>query len=122
MNKRVLVIDDKASNIELLRAYFRAFQCETVGATSGRNGFAIAQQSKFDLFLVDLMMPEHSWNGYQTIIELKANPRTQHVPIVAVTGAGEEQKAYAAGCNGFLSRPFNTAKILRIITPLLARN
>lgn len=106
---KALIIDDIPENIEMLAAFLEIFGIDSVGATSGQEGFKLAQSYQPDVIFSDLIMPDHTWNGYQTIENLRQHPRTTYMPIVAITASGEEDRAYEAGCDFFLTRPFQQA-------------
>lgn len=113
--KKALIVDDIHINIELLQAYLSLHSIESMGAITGQEGYETAQSYLPDVIFMDLLMPGNSWNGYEASIELKKNPLTQHIPIVAVSGAGNKEKAYEAGCDYFLIRPFQRAGLRNLL-------
>ena len=68
---------------------------------------------KPDLILMDIQLPVI--DGYEAARRIKANPELQHIPIIAVTSyalSGDEAKALAAGCDGYLAKPFSPRELL----------
>lgn len=112
---QALIIDDNLINIELLKAYLNLYQIESIGVETGQEGFEMAHSLLPDVIFMDLLMPNHSWNGYRASIELKQSDTTQHIPIVAVSSAGDMTIAEESGCDFFLKRPFDSAKLANIL-------
>ncbi|MGB1287882.1 MAG: response regulator [Aggregatilineales bacterium] len=115
-----VVIDDVPANIYLLQCFLKLYGINAIGANTGQDGFTLTKQHQPALVLVDLRMPEPTWNGYQVIEALRAEPGTAHIPIVAVTASGDETAAREAGCNDVLFRPFQTGQLKKIISQYLA--
>jgi two-component system cell cycle response regulator DivK len=105
---RVLIVDDNAMNVAIAQVVLLAgeFQVETAA-----DGFeAIQKVASFgpDLILMDIQMPGK--DGLEVTRQLKADPCTQHIRIVAFTAFamhGDEAKMRAAGCDGYLSKPID---------------
>lgn len=110
-----LIVDDCPANIVLLKHYLALQQIECISATTGIDGFALAQQLQPDIILTDLLMPVPTWDGYETIRHLKAHPRTAYIPVIAVTAAGNEEESYSAGCDGYLHRPFDINQLRDVL-------
>jgi putative two-component system response regulator len=109
---RILVVDDEAGNIKLLETLLRAEGYATLSATNGCDALAAAAAEKPDLILLDIMMP--GMNGFETVERLKADPRTQQVPVIMVTALDDresKQRALEAGAEEFLSKPFDRADL-----------
>jgi CheY-like chemotaxis protein len=86
-------------------------------ACDGSEGVAIAQEWCPDLILMDLMMP--GMDGFQVTEALRADPRTEHIPILALTAFGEEKmrdRARAVGMNGFVLKTVLPADLLETIS------
>ncbi|GAB5494760.1 MAG: hypothetical protein Phog2KO_49750 [Phototrophicaceae bacterium] len=113
-----LIIDDHPENIEMLEAYLNLYKIKAISTTSGRVAFAMAQDVAPDIIFSDLLMPETTWDGYVTCGKFRTHPLTAHIPIVAVTGAGNEKKAYEAGYDYFLMRPFQTGVLRKILNDM----
>ena len=115
-----LLIDDMPENNALLEAYLSMFQLEVITALTGKEGYIMAQNSLPDIIFLDLLMPEYTWDGYYTIQQLKTNPSTEGIPVVVVTAAGDEEKAYNTGCDGFIKRPFQIDDVRAILDKFLS--
>ncbi|MFG6412312.1 response regulator [Roseateles sp. DC23W] len=106
MPARILVIEDNAANLELVR-YLLSFSGHTVlEASNGELGVEVALRELPDLIVCDLQMPR--MDGYQVLDALRRHPAGAAIPIVAVTAfsmPNDRQKVMTAGFNGYLSKP-----------------
>ena len=106
MAARILVIEDNAANLELVR-YLLSFSGYTVlEARDGAQGVAMAWQERPDLIVCDLQMP--LLDGYEVLARLRENPASAATVIVAVTAfsmPNDRQKVMTAGFDGYLSKP-----------------
>jgi two-component system, cell cycle response regulator DivK len=94
---------------------------EVMEATDGEKGIAMAGESHPDLILMDIQLPKV--DGYEATRRIKSNPDLKHIPIIAVTSyalSGDESKAKAAGCDGYIAKPFSPRAILAKVRELLA--
>jgi two-component system, cell cycle response regulator DivK len=118
----VLVVEDDEDNRHLVVFLLKTGGLEVIEADDGREGLARAQQHHPDLILLDMSIPEI--NGWDLARLLKANPDTQNICIVALTGhtqAGDRQKALDAGCDGYISKPLETLTFIQQVTEFLNR-
>jgi adenylate cyclase len=119
---RILVVDDNASNRDLL---FRRLSREghhVAKAASGRQALEILGVEDFDLILLDLMMPD--LNGYQVLERLKADGRLHDVPVIMISGLQETDsviRCIEAGAEDYLSKPFNPVLLRARISACLER-
>jgi two-component system cell cycle response regulator DivK len=106
MATRILVIEDNAANLELVR-YLLAFSGYTVlKARDGQQGVALARQDSPHLIVCDLQMP--LLDGYQVLEQLRTHVETAKLPIVALTAfsmPNDRHKVMNAGFDGYLSKP-----------------
>lgn len=114
-SKTLLVVDDEPANVELIRMIVEdaALPVQFVTARNGAEALARAREAPPDLVLMDLMMPV--LDGWETTRRLKADPATARTRIVAVTAqamAGDRAQALAAGCDDYVTKPFDV-RILR---------
>jgi diguanylate cyclase (GGDEF)-like protein len=103
---KLLVVDDAPGNIRLLRDLLRG-ESRVLFATSGKEALEIAQREEPDLILLDVMMPD--MDGYEVCRLLKADPATEDVPIIFVTGLAEtndETRGLEAGAIDYITKPF----------------
>ena len=120
MSKRILVVEDQEDNRRIMRDLLVASGYEPVEATTGEEGLALAEREKPDLILMDIQLP--GLDGYEVTRRIKANPSLKHIPIIAVTSyalSGDDQKAYAAGCDGYVTKPYSPRVLLAKIREYL---
>lgn len=118
--KRILIVEDTEDNRRILRDLLTAAGYGIIEATDGRRGVESAQAQQPDLILMDIQLP--IMDGYEAARRLKADPTTRHIPIVAVTSyalSGDEDRAMAAGCDGYVAKPFSPRKILSLVRQML---
>ena len=120
MSKRILVIEDTEDNRRILRDLLTNAGFELVEAVDGEKGVAAAATEGPDLILMDIQLPVI--DGYEATRRIKANPATRHIPIIAVTSyalSGDDAKARAAGCDGYITKPFSPRQILATVRGFL---
>ena len=109
----ILIIDDDATNIDLLLTYFELYDFIVKTAPNGKTGIQEAIQIQPNLILLDVMMP--GINGFETCRRLKANPKTQKIPIIFMTAlAGNKTKltGFEAGGVDYIAKPFYHEEVL----------
>lgn len=114
--KRILVVEDNELNMKLLNDVLEAHGYEVM--STGRGGEAVewARQYLPDLVLMDLQLPDLS--GLEATRQLKGNPETRHIPVIAVTAfamAGDEKRALEHGCNAYVAKPIILKDFLNLI-------
>lgn len=105
--KTILIVEDVDLNVELLTQLLED-DYALVTAENGALGVAQATATHPDLILMDISLPV--MDGYTATRQIKADPRLRHIPIIALTAhamAGDEEKARAAGCDDYLTKPIN---------------
>jgi len=113
MTKRILVVEDTEDNRQILRDLLTAAGFDLIEAVDGESGVAMAQAHKPDLILMDIQLP--MIDGYEATRRIKADPALTHIPVIAVTSyalSGDEEKTRAAGCNGYIAKPFSPRQLL----------
>jgi signal transduction histidine kinase len=118
--KTVLIVDDEARNIKLLKAYLMADQYEILEALNGEEALEIVADSNPDIVLLDVMMP--GIDGFEVCKRLKQDENTQMVPVIMVTALMEKEyriKALEAGADDFLSKPVDRTEVLVRVKSLL---
>src|SRR5580693_6944957 len=123
LQKSILIVDDTPINIGVISGALKDTY-KTKVATSGEKALAIANGSdKPDLILLDVMMPE--MDGYEVCRRLKANPETQEIPVIFLTGqtgADDETKGFEVGAVDYIHKPFSEAVVkARVRTHLMLR-
>src|SRR3954454_2350698 len=113
MAKRILVIEDTEDNRQIIRDLLTSVGYELVEAVDGEAGVAAAAREKPDLILMDIQLPV--LDGYEATRRIKADPACAAIPIIAVTSyalSGDEEKTRAAGCDGYIAKPFSPRQLL----------
>jgi CheY-like chemotaxis protein len=118
---RVLVVDDVPQVRQLFGRFLTLAGMEPSFAADGDEGLTAALASRPDLVLCDLEMPR--MDGIALCAALRADAATRRLPIVAVTGSGDQacRAALAAGCDAVLPKPCSPALLLATIRDLLDR-
>ena len=114
--KRILIVEDNALNLKLLHDVLEAHGYATVTTGEGRAALPLAREHQPDLILMDLQLPDIS--GLDAVAELKTDESTREIPVVAVTAfalTGDEHKALAGGCDGYLSKPIALRGFLDLV-------
>jgi len=117
---RILLVEDNEMNRDMLsrRLIRRGF--EVTIATDGEQGVAMAQAGGFDLVLMDMSLP--GIDGWEATRQLRAQAATRAVPVIALTAhamAGDRERALAAGCNDYDTKPVELDRLLGKIAALL---
>jgi PleD family two-component response regulator len=112
-NPKILIIDDIASNIQVVANVLKKHNFNISYAQNGKTGIEKATQIDFDLILLDIMMPE--MDGYEVCEQLKKDPKTKDVPVIFLTAKTTEdslKKGFESGGVDFISKPFKTAELI----------
>jgi len=120
MAKTILVIEDHEDNRRIMRDLLTSSGYEIIEAVSGEEGVTAAETHHPDLILLDIQLP--GIDGYEVARRIKANPDLQKIPIIAVTSyalSGDDVKAFEAGCNAYVTKPFSPRKLLAQIREYL---
>ena len=119
MSARILVVDDLAPNLHLLKVKLQAEYYDVVTARSGYEALDIAGKEKLDLILMDAMMP--GMNGFEACEKLKQNPKTWHIPVIMVTALEETKDRIAgleAGADDFITKPIDDFNLMARVKSL----
>jgi len=119
-NKRILVVEDEEDNRRIVRDLLTSVGYEIIEAVTGEDGVTAAATHLPDLILMDIQLP--GLDGYEATRRIKANPTLHHIPIIVVTSyalSGDDTKAFAAGCDGYVSKPFSPRALLAKIREYL---
>jgi two-component system, cell cycle response regulator DivK len=120
--RKLLYIEDNEDNLYMLQLRFDVLGGYEIASTSdGAAGIAMAAAEPPDLILMDLNLPEI--DGWEAARRLKADPATRDIPIIALTAhamAGDREKAIAAGCDDFETKPVEFDRLLTKIERVLA--
>ena len=117
---RVLIIEDDPMNRELVTAILEPDGYTVLSAETAPAGIELAISQQPDIILTDVQLPGLS--GYEATRQLKADPRTAHIPIVALTAQamrGEDGRARAAGCDVYLPKPLDAPILREVLARIL---
>ena len=116
---KILNVEDNDDNVYMLRNRLTRAGFTIVVATDGAQGVVMATTEKPDLILMDLTLPDI--DGEEATRRLKADPATKHIPVIALTANamnGDREKAIAAGCDDFETKPVEMPRLLEKIAAL----
>jgi CheY-like chemotaxis protein len=117
---KILYVEDNEDNVYVVKSRLTRAGFSILIAADGAQGVAMASTEQPDLILMDLSLPV--LDGWEATRRIKAAPETKHIPVVALTAhamAGDREKALAAGCNDFDTKPIELPRLLEKIRALL---
>ena len=120
MTARILVVDDVPANVKLLQARLAAEYFDVLAAGSGPEALETCENSKVDVVLLDVMMPD--MDGFEVCRRLKGDPATSHIPVVMVTAldqASDRIRGLEAGADDFLTKPVNDLQLITRVKSLV---
>ena len=119
---KILYIEDNDDNVYMLKMRLELLgDYEVLAAENGEKGCEMAAMEQPELILMDLEMPVV--DGWEATRRLKASPTTRDIPIIALSAhalAGEREKALAAGCNDFDTKPIEFDRLVGTLRRVLA--
>ena len=121
MSLCILVVEDQEDNRQILRDLLGNAGYELTKAENGEEAIAAVDRRRPDLILMDIQLPV--MDGYEATRRIRTNPDLKSVPIIAVTSyalAGDEDKALAAGCDGYVTKPYSPRDLLAKVRTYLA--
>jgi two-component system cell cycle response regulator DivK len=116
MAHKIFIVEDNELNMKLFNDLLEAHGYETVTTRDGTKALGIAKESKPDLILMDIQLPEVS--GLDITRLIKAEDDLKDIPIIAVTAfamKGDEDKIRECGCNGYISKPISIVSFIETI-------
>ncbi len=119
---RILVVEDNEMNLDMLSRRLKRKGYEVVIAMDGEAGVAMAASEQPDLILMDMSLPV--LDGWEASRRLKGMPETAGIPVIALTShamAGDREKAMAAGCDDYDTKPVDIERLLVKIEALLKK-
>ena len=117
---RLLLVEDNEESRDGLSRHLRRKGYEVLTAADGRQGLDAARTGAPDLVLMDMSLPV--LDGWEATRQLKADPETRHIPVIALTAhamAGDREKALQVGCDEYETKPVEFARLLGKIQALL---
>ena len=120
MKTKILVIEDNEDNRRIVRDLLTNVGYEVIEAVTGQEGVTAAETQGPELILMDIQLPD--FDGYEATRRIKATPALSAIPIIAVTSyalSGDDVKAFEAGCNAYVTKPFSPRELLAKIREYL---
>jgi two-component system, cell cycle response regulator DivK len=117
---KILLVEDNEMNRDMLSRRLTRRGYEVVMAFDGGNGIAMATSESPDLILMDMSLPVI--DGWEATRQIKANPNTKTIPIIALTAhamSGDREQALAAGCDDYDTKPIDLSRLLEKIENML---
>lgn len=122
MSKKILVVDDNADTVGMLKTFLEKAGFEVGSAPNGQEGYQKAQELMPDLILLDIMMP--TMDGFTMNQHLKQNSKTQNIPVIIISARGGMAPLFEADpktrIDGYLVKPFRSEALLKKIEEVLA--
>ena len=118
---RILLVEDNELNRDMLSRRLQRKGFEVAMAVDGKQGVEMAIAGQYDLILMDMSLPEI--DGWEATRRVREAPQTKNVPIIAMTAhamSGDREKAMAAGCNDYDTKPVELERLLGKIAALLS--
>jgi CheY-like chemotaxis protein len=120
---RVLIVDDNPVNLKLASRVLEFAGYEILEAVDATHALAVICQTPPDLILMDIGLP--GMDGLTLTRQIKADPATSHIKIVALTAfamLGDNERAREAGCDGYITKPIDTRKLSDQVAEVLGRS
>lgn len=118
---RIAVVEDNPSNMKLAALLLRGAGHEVLQARDAESGLDLIRAELPELVLMDVQLP--GMDGLTATRILKTDPCLAHIPVIAFTARamkGDDENMRAAGCDGYLSKPFHHREFLEIVEKMLA--
>jgi CheY-like chemotaxis protein len=122
MSARILIVDDNPVNLKLASDILEIEGYAVVKAEDAEEAQEMLKDIIPDLILMDIALP--GMDGLTLTRTLKADARLKHVPVIALTAfamKGDDQKAFEAGCDGYITKPIDTRKLPQLVMELLRK-
>lgn len=127
MQKKILAVDDERHIVRLIQVNLERAGYRVVTANDGREALKKIGEDQPDLVILDVMMPY--LNGFETLKQIRANPKTRNLPVIMLTAKAQDQdvfQGYSFGADIYLTKPFNPVELLtfvkRIFTEMESRD
>ena|ERR1051326_4538841 len=120
--KRILIVEDNELNMKLLHDVLEAHGYEIISTGHGGRAVELAREYAPGLVLMDIQLPDIS--GLEVVRQLKSDPQTRGIPVVAVTAfamAGDERRTRESGCDGYIAKPIMLRDFLATVESFVGR-
>ncbi len=118
--KKILLVEDNPVNMRLIRLTLKTDGYEFTEATNGEEALTLAAEVVPDLIVLDIQIPKI--DGYEVARRIKNDDKLKHIPIIALTAhamKGDEEKIIDAGCDMYVSKPFDTQKFRSLVQSVI---
>ena len=122
-NELILIVEDNPKNLKLVRDTLQVKGYRTIEAATGEEGVQLARDQHPALILMDIHLP--GITGEETFHQLRADPLTRAIPVIAVTAsvmAHEQKRIVAAGFDGFQGKPISVRELLGTVRQILDKS
>jgi CheY-like chemotaxis protein len=122
MAKKILLVEDNRDTIDMLQIILEHMGYSFLAATNGKQGLNIAASTLPDLILLDITLPD--MNGIVAARQIRQNPKTKSIPIIATTGRAshkDQEMCLQNGCNDYLCKPYTHKQLVFRIEKLLVQ-
>jgi len=119
-NELILIVEDNPKNLKLVRDTLQVKGYKTIEAETGEEGVRLAQERHPALILMDIQLP--GINGVEALRQLRVDPMTSAIPVIAVTASVMTQdrtRIMAAGFDGFQGKPISVRELLATVREIL---
>ena len=123
VKRRVLIVDDDALILEVLRAILDLEEFDVLTAPDGETGLQLVHDGAPDVVVCDVMMP--GMDGYAVCRAIKGDPRTASIPVILLTARDLEDdvvRGKEAGCDSYLTKPFSPLALIEELGSLVVKN
>lgn len=123
MQKKILIVEDEESLLKLESILLTTKGYLVQGATSGLSALEAVSEEPPDLILLDVMLPE--LDGFQVCERLKSNAATRHIPVILLTAKKTPEdlaRGEAVGANQYITKPFKSAMVVKVIEELIGKD
>ena len=121
-NELILIIEDNEKNRKLMREVLRVTGYQTMETETAEEGMRVVREARPALILMDLQLP--GLDGFAATSALRADPKTNKIPIIAVTASAmshHQPKILAAGFDGYQTKPIHVKEFLQVVRQVLDR-
>ena len=122
MNKTILIVDDEADIVDLVSYNLKKEGFRVTAASDGEEGLGSIRKGKFDLVILDLMLP--NIQGLEICRMIRNDPKTAHMPVIMLTAKGEEVDrvlGLESGADDYLAKPFSPRELVARVKAVLRR-
>lgn len=112
---KILIVDDKSSQIELMCIMLSKLNVECIVAYSGREAVKLAKHLLPDVIVMDWIMPAETLTGNDAVHQILSDRSTVHIPVIACSAVSERSQVLAEGCVDFIPKPFRLDTLLTVV-------